>query len=156
MRDNFKQILKDAARSSLAVLTILALLQPFGLNLSEGRMLIIGITIINFLCNIIIALLLQPIKDFKIRTICGNIIFIPVFSAVYIMFHSYSQSHCFWDCNFMTYLKVCMWVCPRYPRIDPLALLENWPPCLSHDNENWGDASRLRLVPRHGVRRSRT
>ncbi len=125
MRDNFKQILKDAARSSLAVLTILALLQPFGLNLSEGRMLIIGITIINFLCNIIIALLLQPIKDFKIRTICGNIIFIPVFSAVYIMFHSYSQSHCFWDCNFMTYLKVCMWVCPRYPRIDPLALLEN-------------------------------
>ncbi len=90
MRDNFKQILKDAARSSLAVLTILALLQPFGLDVSEGRMLIIGITIINFLCNIIIALLLQPIKDFKIRLACGNIIFIPVFSAVYIMFHSYS------------------------------------------------------------------
>ena len=110
MKDSFLQIVKDASRSSLAVLAILGLLQPFGLNASEGRMLIIGITIINFLCNIIIALFLQPIKDFKIRLACGNIIFIPVFSTVYIMFHSYSQNHCFWDCDLMTYLKVCMWV----------------------------------------------
>jgi len=35
-------------------------------------------------------------------------------------------------------ISIIAFYCPRYSRIAPLTLLENCPPCLSHENENMG------------------
>ena len=90
MKEPLSHILKESTRYSLAVLFILGVLQPFGIDQMEHRLAyLFGVAVMEFFIKIVILTAASPIRNKKVQLPVRYTVHLLLFSAMLLTFNSY-------------------------------------------------------------------